>query len=302
MRPSCRDLCSDLGEPLAGSAGKAAAIAAISWPKPRWHPDRAALSAGLPARLGELELAQLDAGKQLAIRVFQRTATPRTDRVELLVMQRSGHGLRTEDVPIAELPALLEAQLSGDHSGYASTSLGAELLVCTDGKHDPCCALHGRSLYESLRGEIARRGSAVRVAEASHLGGHRFAANCLELPAGRLYGRVTPGDAADLIQHVESGRPFARRYRGRHGASELAQIAEAYLLERLPALESCTPGDPKTRGDGAIVPAEIQLAPGARRVSIRCVRRAYPGPASCAAEPGESDERLRWVAVGLEEG
>ena len=60
-------------------------------------------------------------------------------------------------------------------------------LVCTHGKHDPCCAQRGRPVTAALA--AARPG---RVWQASHLGGCRFAPTVLVLPLGLMYGRVGP--------------------------------------------------------------------------------------------------------------
>ena len=54
------------------------------------------------------------------------------------------------------------------------------VLVCTNGRHDPCCATFGRPLARVLR-EGARRDD---VWECSHIGGDRFAANIVILPEG----------------------------------------------------------------------------------------------------------------------
>ena len=54
------------------------------------------------------------------------------------------------------------------------------VLVCTNGRHDPCCATFGRPLARVLR-EGAQRDD---VWECSHIGGDRFAANIVILPEG----------------------------------------------------------------------------------------------------------------------
>ena len=65
------------------------------------------------------------------------------------------------------------------------------LLVCTHGKHDPCCARFGRPLYEAIREQVEDDWAW----QCSHVGGDRFAGNLVVLPAGLYLGRVEPGDA-----------------------------------------------------------------------------------------------------------
>ncbi len=101
-------------------------------------------------------------------------------------------------------------------------------LVCTHSKHDTCCALRGRPVAAALH-EI-RPG---RVFECSHLGGDRFAANVLVLPAGLLYGRVLPFAAPEFVAVAEAGEVIGALLRGRIGLPSLAQAALAFAHEHL---------------------------------------------------------------------
>ena len=66
------------------------------------------------------------------------------------------------------------------------------LLVCTNGRHDACCATFGRPLARDLR----HSAGSADVWECSHIGGDRFAANVVILPEGlvlrSLRQRVRP--------------------------------------------------------------------------------------------------------------
>ena len=62
------------------------------------------------------------------------------------------------------------------------------ILVCTNGRHDQCCANLGRPLVRALRDSPW----ADRVWECSHIGGDRFAANVVVLPDSLYFGRVEP--------------------------------------------------------------------------------------------------------------
>jgi hypothetical protein len=101
-------------------------------------------------------------------------------------------------------------------------------LVCTHSKHDTCCALRGRPVAAALH-EV-RPG---RVFECSHLGGDRFAANVLVLPAGLLYGRVLPFAAQEFVAAAEAGEVVGALLRGRIGLPSLAQAALAFAHEHL---------------------------------------------------------------------
>jgi hypothetical protein len=101
-------------------------------------------------------------------------------------------------------------------------------LVCTHGKHDPCCALRGRPLAQAL--QQLRPG---RAWETTHLGGDRFAANLLVLPAGDLYGRVPIEAAEKLVRAVEAGEVLPEMLRGRIGLTPAAQTALAFAHQEL---------------------------------------------------------------------
>jgi hypothetical protein len=296
---ACRDACARIGEPLAGSAGRARAFVAIAWPKRRWHPDKAARSEGLPAELAELETRSAAAGRKLSVRVFQREPGTPTARVEVLAAGPELAGVRLRGVPIGSLVGVLEALLAGAEPGHALEPIGPELLVCTDGLHDDCCARFGRPVYRALCDEVARTGAAVGVSECSHLGGHRFAANALVLPDGDLYGRLEVRDAAPLVGALSRGELLRYRYRGRLGASEGQQVADAFLAARLPEgahWELVSDGD--AVGDELTVTARVSDADGSRSVLVRCERQAFDGPGSC----GEAlESRTRWVPVALDE-
>jgi hypothetical protein len=118
-------------------------------------------------------------------------------------------------------------------------------LVCTHGTHDKCCAKFGLPVYAALTA-----GHPDRVWEASHLGGHRFAANVICFPTGVCYGRVTPDAAPGLIAHDAQRELDLSHYRGRFALAPPVQAAEYFLRTRLslPRLDDlrpdrCTPID-----------------------------------------------------------
>jgi Sucrase/ferredoxin-like len=101
-------------------------------------------------------------------------------------------------------------------------------LVCAHSKHDTCCALRGRPVAAALAAE--RPG---RIWECSHVGGERFAANVLVLPAGLLYGQVLPFAAPEFVETTERGEVVGALLRGRVGLKPVAQAALAFAHEHL---------------------------------------------------------------------
>lgn len=95
------------------------------------------------------------------------------------------------------------------------------LMVCTNGRHDACCANEGRPLVRAMRA----RGPAP-VWECSHIGGDRFAANVVLLPHGCYFGRVGPDDLDDFLAELDAGRLPLDHYRGRSALPPPAQAVE----------------------------------------------------------------------------
>ena len=127
-------------------------------------------------------------------------------------------------------------------------------LVCAHSRHDACCALRGRNVAAALEQE--RPG---RVLECSHLGGDRFAANVLVLPAGLLYGRVLPFAAPEFVAAAEAGEVVGALLRGRVGLAPAAQAALAFGYEHLALRRRA---DLRVTGTGPTVDnqVDVQLA------------------------------------------
>lgn len=105
---------------------------------------------------------------------------------------------------------------------------GALFLVCTHGRHDPCCAERGRPVVRALSEAYPEQ-----TWECSHMGGDRFAGNLLCLPDGVVYGRVTPGDAPTIAREYAAGRMDLAHLRGRGSYPFAVQAAEWHLRTEL---------------------------------------------------------------------
>jgi len=142
-------------------------------------------------------------------------------------------------------------------------------LVCTHGKHDPCCARHGRPLYEALRDEL----EPDWVWQVSHIGGDRFAGNLVCLPEGLYYGRVGRENAGSVLDEHLAGRISLPSYRGRSIYTFAVQAAERAIRERTGlvgiddlVLQHVERGDEATRvtfsGGGEMHEVRVERKPG----------------------------------------
>ena len=179
----------------------------------------------------------------------------------------------TDDADLLELP--LDGSL-GEPDPLA------HYFVCTHGRHDPCCAAHGRPLTAALA--AVRPGQTWQI---SHLGGCRFAPSVLVLPLGLVYGRVPPSAAAELVAAAEAGEVVTALLRGRVGRPPAAQAALGFAHEQLAlprcrdlSLESTTP---VAHGD---VIVRISSPRGAFDVTVH--RQRVDAPGLTCASPGPS--------------
>lgn len=142
-------------------------------------------------------------------------------------------------VPEDELVPLVEALSEPEgRSRFASfgedTSHVRDVLVCTHGSHDVCCGRFGYPLYEKLRREYAAASEGkLRVWRTSHIGGHRFAPNLIDLPEGRYWGRMGPEDLENLVMRNGPASELKGLHRGWAGlGGEFEQIAEGEAFAR----------------------------------------------------------------------
>jgi (2Fe-2S) ferredoxin len=172
---------------------------------------------------------------------------------------------------------LLELPLDGS---LGEPDPGPLYLVCTHGKHDPCCALRGRPLTAAL---AAARPD--QVWQASHLGGCRFAPTVLVLPLGLMYGRVPPATAPELVAAAEAEEVIGALLRGRIGMPPAAQAAVGFAHEQL-ALPRCRDVSlvSTTTLDGATVRVRVETPRG--QLDVTVTRERVPATGLTCAVPG----------------
>jgi hypothetical protein len=218
--PYCAELSSDNGEPLAATASRIDHWFLIEY-RGLWTRD-ALPGCGLSDQVKrELrrQVAAVPNGRLLFVR-----RPDRRQRLELLAFAASSR-------PGEERLTRLEFEEYDDLRGLdlrAGEPAGHPLfLVCTHGKHDPCCARHGRPLYEALRDEL----DPDWVWQSTHVGGDRFAGNLVCLPEGLYYGRVGREAAVSVLDEHLAGRIQLERYRGRSCYPFPVQAAERDIRE-----------------------------------------------------------------------
>jgi hypothetical protein len=187
--------------------------------------------------------------------------------------------------------------------GGAAGSALTEILMCTHGKRDVCCGALGTDVHRRLS-EIYADSNRHRVRRTSHLGGHRFAATGLVMPAGTLWAWVD----ADLMHAiVEQEAPIdvaVRHYRGTMGLDQPeVQMLDAALLEEhgWEWLGRRRSGKVVAR-DGVRAMVELtHVAGGESRTTTAAVTRVGTNPVPACGVPLDGTEKVEpvWAVTEL---
>jgi len=229
-RPRCSAEARRLGDPLAGTASHVRNWLLLEQPG-AWGIDPL-FDSRLP---GPVARALHERAHGLKIRlILIRRPDRRPDGLNVFLAHTGGTRTRPAlfrgvvDDPASLLDLDLRPLHAGKPVGFGERIEGPLFLVCTNGRHDVCCAERGRPVFRALAGEFPER-----TWECSHIGGDRFAGNVVCFPHGIYYGWVEPAEAPALARAYERGRLDLRRYRGRSSWPVEIQAAEHALRERL---------------------------------------------------------------------
>jgi hypothetical protein len=228
------------GEPAYGSAAPARVWVVLEQPGP-WGHD-AIVASHLDPDVGRRLRAQVGgAGGRLAlVRGARRHPDKRPRRepfvaiasaVEGRSWMLSGHLDSAESLLELDFQALAAASVDDVRSGLPALSPGHEpqLLVCTNGRRDVCCAVFGRPVAHDAGTQ--RPG---QVWETSHTGGHRFSPTAVLLPWGITLARLDSRLAVATLDEAAHGRLprdllGAQHDRGRSSLAPPAQAAESVV-------------------------------------------------------------------------
>ncbi|XP_019183129.1 PREDICTED: uncharacterized protein LOC109178073 [Ipomoea nil] len=107
---------------------------------------------------------------------------------------------------------------------------GWYIFVCCHGTRDRRCGYCGPLIVNRFKEEIELRGlkGKVSVSPCSHIGGHKYAGNCIlfgprcsKEVTGHWYGYVSPDDVPILLeQHIGKGKIVDYLWRGQMGLSQ----------------------------------------------------------------------------------
>lgn len=278
--PRCAAASADRREALEGTASRVQRWLLVEQPGP-WGSDALHESGLDPGVAAGLAVAARRTGVRVVLLRAAGWSGAPARGVFLVNTGPAGGWIERLDVnDPAELLALdLSVVARPEAPGVGRPGPPAIHMVCTNGRHDQCCAELGRPVIRAL----AEHG-APEVWECSHIGGDRFAANLVSLPTGVYFGRVPPERAAAMVDGLAAGLLDLDHYRGRSCYPPLVQAAEILARRelgerRLAALRPLGAG--LQEGDSVTV---LLAAEGGRRVAVTVSRvPASPARLTCSA-------------------
>ncbi|MPZ72389.1 MAG: sucrase ferredoxin [Nitriliruptorales bacterium] len=293
-RFSCALHSQALGEPICGTASQVRRWILVEQPG-TWGVD-AVFESGLPIDVATRlrAVARAAGARLLLIRRHGRTAAE----------QRTCFGIvSTADVrrverfafdDPAELLAIDWAVLRAGEPAGGEVSDDPVYLVCTNGRHDVCCARFGRPVAQALSAAVGDH-----VWESSHFGGDRFAGNLVCLPDGIYYGRVAAVDAAGLVNLHRAGSLDLPHYRGRSFQPFVAQAAECFVREEhgMIAVDEVVANQVDALGDDTF-DVTLQTSAGSTLVAtVQSHPASHPQQLTCRSPGEEHPPRYRLVAL-----
>jgi hypothetical protein len=261
-RPFCADESRGNAEPLFATASRVDHWLLVEY-RSLWSHDAfpgSGLTEQVKAHLRE-QVAARRRTRLLFIRSRARRGTP--GLVAYAATSREGEEVARR-VEFTDYRDLLGADLAGGAGDPVDHPL---LLVCTHGKHDPCCARYGRPLYDALADEV----EPDWLWQSTHVGGDRFAGNLVCLPHGLYYGRLERGSAAGVLDELLAERVQPDWYRGRSCYPFAVQAAEraVRLDSGLLGLDDIRLVSAHRRDDGAWTVALAARGRGIEEVDLR---------------------------------
>jgi hypothetical protein len=186
---------------------------------------------------------------------------------------------------------------AGEPLGIGDIRAEGIYLVCTNGRHDPCCSERGRP----TAGALGRR-FGDRAWEVSHIGGDRFAPTVVCLPAGVYLGRVDADVAVGVVERFDRGSIDLERYRGRCEYDFPTQAAEFYLRERLGIdglddVRLVETGRSRLVAEETQVVATFDVAGDGYRVTVAVGRTTEARPLTCHVRAADRPPAYRLLAI-----
>ncbi|MGQ4647066.1 sucrase ferredoxin [Lyngbya aestuarii] len=133
---------------------------------------------------------------------------------------------------ISQAATVIRQHLQGETAEWQVEQSGKrDIIICTHGSHDKCCARYGNPFYRQALSTVTELSlSNVRIWQASHFGGHRFAPTAIDFPEGRYYGTLDQESFKSILTRSGDLTCLNRVYRGWGMLPTQIQVLERELI------------------------------------------------------------------------
>ena len=133
---------------------------------------------------------------------------------------------------IEQVATVVRSYLEGEALDcQAETNETRDILICTHGSHDRCCAKYGNPFYTQALATVSNLNiNNVRIWKSSHFGGHRFAPTAIDFPDGRYYGVLDSESFQAILTRTGDIKCLNKVYRGWGILPNQIQVLERELM------------------------------------------------------------------------
>ncbi|WP_017316183.1 sucrase ferredoxin [Mastigocladopsis repens] len=234
----CSDYSRQAGEDIIGSATYQETYILVECPPPwiseafnsRWVPEN------LQILIKEVKRNKLP----IKFLLIANNLSHKVEHTTLLIYHRKeglSNGYCKQEFQLANLEqvaAVVRKWLRGEFSNSdIETNATRDILVCTHGSHDRCCARYGNPFYFHATSIVSSLElENVRIWKSSHFGGHRFAPTAIDFPNGRYYGALDQQSFNSILTRTGDITFLKKVYRGWGILPNSIQVLERELILR----------------------------------------------------------------------
>ncbi|MFY7887125.1 MAG: sucrase ferredoxin [Dolichospermum sp.] len=235
----CADHSREIQEDVIGSATNHQTYILVECPTPwvseafnsKWVPDN------LRILVADVKRAKLS----IHFLLIANDETHREEQTTLLIYQQEkglSNGYRKQEFKlpnIEQVAGVVRKWLTGvSVDDEIASNTTRDILVCTHGSHDQCCAKYGNPFYFHAQNTIFDlQLNHLRIWRSSHFGGHRFAPTAIDFPQGRYYGVLDQDTFKSILTQTGNIECLNKVYRGWGILPNPLQILERELMLRL---------------------------------------------------------------------
>ena len=235
----CADHSREIQEDVIGSATNHQTYILVECPTPwvseafnsKWVPDN------LRILVADVKRAKLS----IHFLLIANDETHREEQTTLLIYQQEkglSNGYRKQEFKlpnIEQVAGVVRKWLTGvSVDDEIASNPTRDILVCTHGSHDQCCAKYGNPFYFHAQNTIFDlQLNHLRIWRSSHFGGHRFAPTAIDFPQGRYYGVLDQDTFKSILTQTGDIECLNKVYRGWGILPNPLQILERELMLHL---------------------------------------------------------------------